>query len=302
MSDKVKFTKFMRGLVKKMEEKGLSPTTINNYMMRMYVLNGKKTFTSLTFLRKPNEVIEKLKEKYSPSSQKSIIGSILAILEHHPIKSNMKVKSIYMDYLTDNAEVLVGDKGAKTEKQEANWLTKEDLDKVKEDKMESLKKGASSMKAYNDKLDYAILSLYMDMPPRRAKDYVLMKYTTKEEEDTDFNYFNTTTNEFVFNNFKTAKSHGQERVKPPKSVLSALDLFNKEEGAFVIRKANGKPFNLINDMTKRLNNIFGKKISVDMLRNMYYSHKYGEVKKEIIQDAKDMGTSLNNAINTYTKD
>jgi len=38
-----------------------------------------------------------------------------------------------------------------------------------------------------------------------------------------------------------------------------------------------------------------------MLRNMYYSHKYGDIKTDIIQDAKDMGTNLNTAMNIYTK-
>jgi hypothetical protein len=70
----------------------------------------------------------------------------------------------------------------------------------------------------------------------------------------------------------------------------------------LITTYNGKPFSIINEMTRRLNKIFGgRKISVDMLRNMYYSHKYGDIKADIIQDAKHMGTSLNNAVNIYTK-
>lgn len=123
------------------------------------------------------------------------------------------------------------------------------------------------------------------------------------EQDTNYNYYDGT--EFTFNEFKTKKSHGQEKVQLPKVVKSDiamyLDKTDSLDKEFLITAYGGKPFNLINDMTRRLNKIFGKKISVDMLRNMYYSHKYGDIKTDIIQDAKDMGTSMNFAMNTYTK-
>ena len=153
-------------------------------------------------------------------------------------------------------------------------------------------------------LENMILSMYVNMPPRRAKDYVLMKLEDDEkEEDKKYNYYDGT--QFIFNQYKTEKQYGQEKVKVPSSVKSDiamyLDKTDSLDKEFLITNYGGKPFNLINDMTRRLNKIFGKKISVDMLRNMYYSHKYGDIKTDIIQDAKDMGTSMNFAMNTYTK-
>jgi len=55
-------------------------------------------------------------------------------------------------------------------------------------------------------------------------------------------------------------------------------------------------------MTKTLNQIFGKKISTQMLRNIYLTSKYGSVKTDLKQDVSEMGTSMKCALNIYSKD
>lgn len=295
-------------MITQMEEKDFTPQTIKNYMERIYVLNGNKKWTSLVFLRDTETMLNLLKEKYAISSQKSMLGTIISVLGLKPIKANKKASDIYLKYLTDDIMPSFNKvKGDKTEKQKENWITREEIETLKKEYSEKAKevvKGKVGRKDYDIMLENMILSMYVNMPPRRAKDYVLMKLEDDEkEEDKKYNYYDGT--QFILNQYKTEKQYGQEKVQVPKVVKNDIAMYlDKTESLdkeFLITNYGGKPFNIINDMTRRLNKIFGKKISVDMLRNMYYSHKYGDIKTDIIQDAKDMGTSLNTAMNTYTK-
>jgi integrase len=299
----------MKTMIKQMEEKEFTPQTIKVYMERLYLLNGHKKWTSMVFLRDTETMLNLLKEKYALSSQKSYLGTIISVLNLKPIKSNKKASDIYLKYLTDDIMPSYNKSlGEKTEKQKENWITREEIEALKEEyseKANEVIKGRIGRKQYDILLENMILSMFVNLPPRRAKDYVLMKLDDDEtEQDPKYNYYDGT--EFTFNEYKTKKTNGQEKVQVPKVVKNDIAMYlDKTESLdkeFLITTYNGKPFSIINEMTRRLNKIFGgRKISVDMLRNMYYSHKYGDIKADIIQDAKHMGTSLNNAVNIYTK-
>jgi hypothetical protein len=55
----------------------------------------------------------------------------------------------------------------------------------------------------------------------------------------------------------------------------------------------------VNSITRILNKIFGKKVGSSMLRHIFLSDKYGEVKGEMADDAKAMGHSVDEQQNTY---
>jgi hypothetical protein len=57
----------------------------------------------------------------------------------------------------------------------------------------------------------------------------------------------------------------------------------------------------MNDITKRLNKIFGKKIGASMLRNIYSTDKFSDLAKELKNAAAQMGTSPQMLLNQYTK-
>ena len=63
----------------------------------------------------------------------------------------------------------------------------------------------------------------------------------------------------------------------------------------------GAPFTSNNAITRILNKVFGKKIGVSMLRNIYLTDKYGDKIGELEQDAKEMGTSASTIQNQYVK-
>ena len=153
-----------------------------------------------------------------------------------------------------------------------------------------------------DVQNYIILSLYYGhIVPRRALDYVDMKY---QNYDTDKdNYVDMKKNRFVFNRYKTAQKMGKELKGqqildiPPalKKILtkwialipSAIDtlLFNSN-----LEKLSNVTLN------QRLNGLFDGKKGVNALRHYYLTSKYKELmiaNEDMAEDMEAMGSSIN---------
>ena len=64
---------------------------------------------------------------------------------------------------------------------------------------------------------------------------------------------------------------------------------------------NGEPLSQVNAITRILNKIFGKKVGSSLLRAIYLTSKYGDVKKEMKDDAKAMSHSVQTQQTTYVK-
>jgi hypothetical protein len=56
-----------------------------------------------------------------------------------------------------------------------------------------------------------------------------------------------------------------------------------------------------NALTKKLNNIFEKKVGSSMLRKMYLTNKYSKVMEEMKEDAENMATSTGVIQTNYIK-
>jgi len=104
-------------------------------------------------------------------------------------------------------------------------------------------------------LEGAVVSMYMDTPPRRVKDYYLMKVFKKTkgksmtELDKKFNYLVIDTRggvtEMVFNAYKTAKNFGQQIITPDRKEMNKflkpyMKEFDIKPGGFLFPNAQGK--------------------------------------------------------------
>lgn len=298
----IQFSKFMKSLVEELENKKLSDKTIKNYIQRLYILNGKKKFTSLAFLRKHEDIIKYIKENLSVATQKTYAGTIASVLKLKPNKINDKLVNIYTGFITeDEIGELKKQQSEKSMKQKDNWISQAEIVKIKEDlgnqASKIAKKGEVSRQEYNILIQNMLLSLYVNLPPRRASDYALMKYSNGGDDK--FNYF-TDKNMMIFNNYKTSKTYGKQEidVSKNKALLKDMKMYLKHRkpeckgNDMLITKYNGVAFNTVNDITRTLNKIFGKNISTNMLRNIYVSEKYGEMKAGMIEDATAMGHNV----------
>jgi integrase len=114
---------------------------------------------------------------------------------------------------------------------------------------------------------------------------------------TDKNYYDMTTQRFVFNKYKTAKKYKEQVESVPESLQAVLKCYlahhplAKQKEFKLLVKPDGSPLNTVNSITRILNKVFGKKVGSSMLRHIYLSGKYGKVVEDMEKDAEAMGHS-----------
>ena len=296
---------FMLRLTKSiMESRGVVETTATEYVNQLKQLNNGVSYSNLGFLKKRDVIMAKLAE-YADSTQKAMLGAIVSILSI--LKDRPTYKSIYNFYYERMMEASKAfrekDTSVKTEKQEANWVTWDDVQKRRAELEEEVVKFAKSKmitsSQWNTLLGYVILSLYTLLPPRRNQDYqdlyVVKKWT--KDMDNEKNYYDVSGKKFIFNKYKTSKAHGMQEVdiKDAENLQAILAVYmklhpnkDKTEKRLLVN-ADGSALSSVNSITRILNKIFGKQIGSSMLRHIYLSSKYGEAVKDMKEDANAMG-------------
>jgi hypothetical protein len=311
-------TDFMVSLAKRvMEARQLAETTAAEYIGALKKLNDDKSFTNLGFLKKREAIMNRVGE-YAESTQKSVLAALVSVLSLE--KDKPTYKSIYNFYYERMMEAAKKHReteasGARTEKQDANWITWEEVQKRHDElakEVAGLAKGKMLTTAnWNALLSYVILSLYVLLPPRRNQDYqdlyIVKKWDDKMSKDK--NYYDMATQKFIFNKFKTAKSHGVQEVSiadnaPLQEVMALYIKLHPSKGKGEMRflvNADGSALASVNSITRILNKVFGKHIGSSMLRHIYITHKYGDTKKEMEKDAAAMGHTVAEQQGVYNK-
>jgi hypothetical protein len=174
------------------------------------------------------------------------------------------------------------------------------FDEIK-DKVNELKNELKKEPSKDNYINYLLVALMSGIytPPRRSEwVYVKIKNFNK---DTD-NYYDK--NMFHFNIYKTVEKYGKQTLECPKElkpVITKWIKLNPTEYLFY-NTSNNKQFSKP-DLTKRLYKIFGKKISVDMMRSIFLSNYYKEIPRlqEMEKIANEMGHDIKSGIEFYTK-
>lgn len=274
----------------------ISDSTKSLYKRNLMRLNNDKEFKSLKFLKKYKEVLEKLKDK-PVNTQKSYIISIVSALK---TAGDEKLLAIYHPFMMGLNKTVIENTG-KSEKQEENWLTYDEVLDVQKHLQKVLPKSFTKPADYDRLLDLMVVSLYTLMPPRRSQDYIKMLVSKPEKDADKSNYMED--GKFVFNIYKTAKTYGSQTEVIPEALQKVINVYMEHHNGipeFLIKK-NGVPMKLSSEITHRLNRIFGRKLSTSMLRNIYLTSKYAGMMNEMKDDAKAMGTSTNVAQHNYIK-
>jgi integrase len=308
-----KVSEFMEDLRKKLiESKGVAESSAKAYLRNMFMLNDKQPFTTLAFLRKKEAILEKIKD-YAPSTQKTIVASIVSVLSTVSDKPTYKgVYKFYYDEMMGKAKAESETKpNQKTAKQKEIWMSWKEICDIMEqyrNKMfEYAPKKTLTPTEYDHLLQTLILSLYVYTPPRRNQDYLNMEVVKKwtEKMETDRNYLVLSTKKFVFNKYKTAKKYGTQEIEIPEKLMEILEVYFKHHPMAKALKSKGEievPFlvsmdgvriTAVNAITRLLNKIFGKKIGSSALRHIFLSDKYGGMLMEQKEDSTAMAHSLN---------
>jgi integrase len=304
-------TDFMLQLAKKlMEERGIAESTATQYLQTLHKLNGGEGFKNLAWTKKFDDV-QAVIDTYAPSTQGNQYMVLASVLS--PFSTKAAYKSAYnhwRDKMMD-ARKVDAEKPAheKSDRQEDSWLSWDEVSKKKsalrEDITPFLSHKLITASQFDKLLQYLIVSLYTDIPPRRNQDFLDMYVVKKWNKDMDAskNYYDLSTHRFIFNKYKTAKAYGQQILDVPNTEEAPLQRTladylkhhplakSKQKEFKLLVKADGSAMSTVNAITRYLNRVFGKKVGSSMLRHSYLSSKYGDTSKEMEEDAREMGHS-----------
>jgi hypothetical protein len=297
-----------------LKNKNITESSLKLYMNNLKRLNNGEPPKSFTFLKDVNKILESL-EKYKPNTRRTYLISIVSLLKQDPKQKKLYDK--YYEHLDKyNKE---GQKNnEKSETQKKNWIEQNEVQEIYYKLSENVKPFLSLKKLspseYEAVLRWVVLSLYVLQKPRRNMDYQKCLIVNKVTDDLDkgFNYLDLPNSKWFFNNYKTKGTYKTQVIDVTPEMMEVITSYlkihplakelKKKSGAIpFLVDANGEPFEATNAITRILNKIFGKRIGVSMLRNIYLTDKYSDQMKELQQDAHDLGTSSNVIQNQYTK-
>ena len=304
----MRVSEFMLQLQKSLiEERKIAESTSHQYLQTLYKLNDSKPFNNLAWTKK-FDVVQARIDEYAPSTQGNQYMVLTSALSLFSDKATYKAaynhwRNAMMEMRKEKSQE---DPHKKTETQQENWLTWDEVEKKKSELSGEISQLASlktiTPGQYDKLLQYVVLSLYTDIPPRRNADYLEMYVVKKlgKEFEKDKNYYDQSTGKFHFCVYKTAKTYGVQIENVPESLKNTLNLFFKFHPAAkgkakefrLLVKQDGSVLNSVNAITRILNRIFGKKVGSSMLRHIYLSSKYGNQMSEMEDVAKAMGHSV----------
>jgi hypothetical protein len=296
--------------------KGNEKQKVSDTSLKIYAYNLAKIYDSdkyddddiIRYFEDIDNINNKL-IKYKPSTKKVYLSSILFLLKS--FDDNKYITSIIKKYvellnkISDDIDKNQTDE--KTETQKKNWIEWDEVTKKHEELYKYVKsligRKIITRQQYKKVLQFICLSLYVLFPVRRNIDYITMqiKNIVLLTDDTDMNYIDYTHKRFIFNTYKTAKFIGQTIEDIPDKLYECINLYIKlhpilkgnteNMNTRFLVAFNGRPLTISNDMTRILNDIFNKNIGVTMLRHIFITHRFGNLKKEREDIANKMGHS-----------
>jgi len=282
-----------------------SVSTYRNALKKIYSLakfpDGLDIKYSLLYTE-PDKVVEALKDV--PSNIRKTFYSALVVFVNDKSKAALK---IYGKEMRDDMGKYKEDQSQNkmSEQQKANWLSWSEI----MTKVEALKKKVTPLwketsltrQEFALLQSYVLISCYTMIPPRRATDYMNLKYKNDDELS---NFYYPKKSLFCFRVYKTAKIYGIQEEEIPKALKLIInrwiakkqsltgDQFAKiRESDYIFNTFAGNQLSNT-ELTGILNSIFDKKISVSMLRHIYITDKLAPKINELKAVAGDMGHSV----------
>ena len=304
----------------------IKENTIKQYEVNLRKLQKIYDTEGYDFLSKPDDVMDKLKDLHY-LSQRNMLNAIIVLLMalNHDEKYD-ELLTTYGD-LRDELNDKYSDEqksGVISDKQSKNFTDIESIYKMINDMAEDLKPIKKKSKDDITKKEsqllqaYVLFNIYSRMPMRNdvAGMMVINQAAYKklsEDEKKENNYLVVPSKGniyFVLNKYKTSKKY-QELDLPieDKDLRRILRYYLKmsgiEKGGILFKTSTGKPLTrteLSKVLLKYSQKYMGKSISTTLLRKIYLSSKYGDMKKELEKDNKVMGHSKAVALDTYVKE
>ena len=298
---------------------------IGNIMKLSRHLNEGKLVDGYEWLMDIESVKKKLQEKgLAMTSIRNFMNTAILYLQINEAGKDIIDKyMMYRDELNDKYEEIAAT-GKFSESQSKAYITMDELHKF----IESIAKDLKSFKL-KDKLKsnqslinkekhllqiYLVLNIHAEVPMRNdlAGTRVVKKDVfdnMSQEEQKKGNYLvHNRLNMFLYlNDYKTDKVYKSKKIDLSKDLRKVVNFYLKfnEGNQYLLTKLDGEPKSknnltqdLRNESLKRLN----KAISTTMLRKIYLTDKYSDLKNELKKDNDNMMHSMKTALTHYVKD
>ena len=297
--------------------------TVKQYEVNLRKLQKLYDTEGYDFLSKPDDVMNKIKDLHY-LSQRNMLNAIIVLLM--ALNHDEKYDELLITYgdLRDELNDKYSDEqksGVISDKQSKNFTDIEAIYKMINDMADDLKPIKKKSKDDITKKEsqllqaYTLFNIYSRMPMRNdvagmmAINQAAYKKLS-EDEKKENNYLVVPSKGniyFVLNKYKTSKKY-QELDLPIEdaNLRKILRYYLKMNGMGVLFKTStGKPLTrteLSKVLLKYSQKYMNKSISTTLLRKIYLSSKYGDMKKELEKDNKVMGHSKAVALDTYVKE
>jgi uncharacterized Zn finger protein (UPF0148 family) len=193
----------------------------------------------------------------------------------------------------------------KTDKEEDNWVEQDELQTIYSELETEAKKlyklKNPSTQDIQKIQSFIILSLVSGkhINIRRSLDWTEMVYKDADKEKDNFLDRNKKQHKFYFNVYKTQKYLNDQEVNIPPALKKILTPWIKliekiyPENNYLLVDSKGNKLTPTK-MTQRLNSIFGKKASINILRHSFITSKYKDMPslEDLQEEATAMGHSL----------
>ena len=250
---------------------------------------------------KTDEVLEHIKDR-TLASKKTILSALYVLTNNEKYQKNMIDEAT--QYNTEMKEQKMSDK------QKENWVSQDEIKAVfnkykttaeyiiKESKNKPL-----ASKEFQTWQDYIMLCLASGIfiEPNRVKDWVCFKVNNIEKGKDNYMEGKASKCQLVFNSYKTAKFYGEKKMSAPPELCKILNTFIayvKPQSDYLLNDSHWKPLSQVT-FTQRLNKIFGKHVSVNLLRHSYLTDRFQSGKislKQLSDTAKNMSHNLQTSL------
>ena len=300
----------------------LKTNTIKQYTTNLNKLKKMFDTDDYDFLKKPEDVMDKLSDLHY-LSQRNILNAVIVLLM--ALNDDKKYDELLEEYgkLRDDLNNKYNDEqksGVISDKQSKNFATTEEVfNMINEmaDELKPLKKKSNDNITKKEKQllqAYVLFNIYARMPFRNdvagmmsINQAAYKKLSDEEKKENNYLVVPSKGNlYFVLNKYKTSKKYEELDLKiEDKDLRKILRYYLKVNGMGVLFKTStDKPLTRI-ELSKVLlkysKKYMNKSISTTLLRKIYLSSKYGDMKEELEKDNKVMGHSKQVALDTYVK-
>lgn len=274
----------------------ITDTTANTYLSNLRTIFKKVAtsddkFDASFFKNNSNRVLEYLNE-LGNSTRKTKLASLVVICGSHPTCE--KYREPMVEEIKEYEDNLHLNK--KSSREKINWISQDEVKELYNSYerdvaplFTKVRKGEELSKSELHRLgEFITLSIYVLQPPRRIRDYT--EFKIRDINPKSDNYLKG--KKFIFNKYKTERTHGRQEVDVNPKLLKYLKLWLKVNPTdyllFDTRMSKlSQP-----QLTQRLNNIFGKRVSVNMLRHIFITDELGDDINRLEKRAEEMGHNL----------